>query len=68
MLLLKPKTWEYEQEYRLILEDGLSQFNEKDDRILTYDFDALKGIIFGIRTSTEDKVKIFDLIEEKDTV
>ena len=61
----KTKDWEYEQEYRLILEDGLSQFNEKDDRKLTYDFDALKGVIFGIRTSIEDKSKIFDLIEKK---
>ena len=61
----KTKDWEYEQEYRLILEDGLSQFNEKDDRKLTYDFDALKGVIFGIRTSIEDKSKIIDLIEKK---
>ena len=61
----KTKDWEYEQEYRLILEDGLSQFNEKDDRKLTYDFDALKGVIFGIRTSIEDTSKIIDLIEKK---
>ena len=61
----KTKDWEYEQEYRLILEDGLSQFNEKDDRKLTYDFDALKGVIFAIRTSIEDKSKIIDLIEKK---
>ena len=61
----KTKDWEYEQEYRLILEDGLSQFNKKDDRKLTYDFDALKGIIFGIRTSIEDKMKIREIIEKK---
>ena len=61
----KTRDWEYEQEYRLILEDTLSQHNEKDDRKLTYDFDALKGIIFGIRTSRKDKVKIREIIEEK---
>ena len=61
----KTKDWEYEQEYRLILESNSDQFNEKDDSKLTYDFNALKGIIFGIRTPMEDKVKIFDLIEEK---
>ena len=61
----KTKDWEYEQEYRLILEDGLSQFNKKDDRALTYDFKSLKGIIFGMRTSRENQVKIFDLIEKK---
>ena len=61
----KTKDWEYEQEYRLILDDGLGQFNEKDDRALTYDFNSLKGIIFGIRTSREDQVKIREIIEEK---
>ena len=64
-ITFKTKDWEYEQEYRLILEDGLSQFNKKDDRKLTYDFDALKGIIFGMRTSREDKLKIRKIIEEK---
>ena len=64
-ITFKTKDWEYEQEYRLILEDRLSQFNKKDDRKLTYDFDALKGIIFGIRTSREDKVKIREIIEKK---
>ena len=61
----KTKDWRYEQEYRLILDDGLGQFNEKDDRALTYDFKSLKGIIFGMRTSREDQVKIREIIEEK---
>ena len=61
----KTRDWKYEQEYRLILEDILSQHNEKVDRKLSYDFNSLKGIIFGMRTSTEDKVKIIEIIEEK---
>ena len=61
----KTKDWEYEQEYRLILEDTLSQFNEKNDRKLTYDFGFLKGIIFGIRTSIEDKMKVIEIIDKK---
>ena len=61
----KTKDWAYEQEHRLILEDGLGQFNEKGDRPLTYDFSSLKGIIFGIGTPTKDKVKIREIIEEK---
>ena len=61
----KTRDWEYEQEYRLILEDTLSQYNEKNDRKLTYDFNSLKGIIFGIRTSREDKLKIIQIIEKK---
>ena len=62
---IKTRDWEYEQEYRLILEDGLSQFDKKDDRILTYNFNSLKGIIFGMRTSTEDKVRIIEIIKKK---
>ena len=64
-ITFKTKDWVYEQEHRLVLEDGLAQFNEKDDRALTYDFSSLKGIIFGIRTPTEDKVKIIEIMEEK---
>ena len=62
---VKTKDWSYEQEYRLILEDGLSEFGGKDDRILTYDFSSLKGIIFGMRTSTEDKLKVIDVVQRK---
>ena len=61
----KTEDWEYEQEYRLIIENTSGQFNERDDRKLNYDFNSLKGIIFGMRTSTEDKLKIIEIIEEK---
>ena len=61
----KTKHWAYEQEYRLILENNSGKLNEKDHRKLTYDFDSLKGIIFGMRTSTEDKLKIIEIIEQK---
>ena len=47
------------------MEGTLNEFNEKEDRKLTYDFNSLKGVIFGIRTSTEDKKKIIEIIEEK---
>ncbi|KVX93103.1 hypothetical protein WL09_03430 [Burkholderia ubonensis] len=36
-----------------------------EDRKLKYDFDDLDGIIFGIRTSLEDKLKISKVIEDK---
>lgn len=61
----KTKDWKYEQEYRLILEDGLRQFDEQKDRTLKYDFNSLKGIIFGINTSDEDKVRIIEIIQRK---
>ena len=61
----KTKDWEYEQEYRLIINNKSGQFDKRDDRKLTYGFDSLKGIIFGMRTSTEDKLKIVEIIKEK---
>ena len=64
-ITIKTKDWEYEQEYRLILEDGLGQFHKTDDRKLTYNFNSLKGIIFGIKTSTEDKMRIIEIIEKR---
>ena len=50
---------------RLILTYSDIFNNVKVPRKLTYDFDSLKGIIFGMRTSTEDKLKIIQIIEEK---
>ena len=64
-ITIKTKDWKFEQEYRLILEDGLSQFDDKKDRTLNYDFNSLKGIIFGLKTSDEDKLKIIEIVEEK---
>ena len=61
----KTKDWEYEQEYRLILYDMLSEYDKKESRTLSYDFNSLKGIIFGINTSDKHKSKIIDIIERK---
>ena len=61
----KTKDWEYEQEYRLTLEDGLSEFKGKKSRTLRYSFSSLKGIIFGINTSDEHRLRIIEIIEKK---
>ena len=50
----KTKNWEYEQEWRLILEDRSNGLAEEGNHTLTYDFNLLKGIIFGIRASDEE--------------
>ncbi len=64
--LIKTKDWEYEDEYRLVLNAGMDgEINNKDNRKLKYDFNNLKGLIFGINTSDEDKVKIFEIIQKK---
>ena len=64
-ITIKTNDWEYEQECRLILEDWLNECGEDKNRTLTYDFNSLKGIIFGIKTSDEDRLKIIEIIIRK---
>ena len=64
-ITVKTKDWKYEQEYRLILEDGLSEFKEGKSRALRYDFNSLKGIIFGIKTSDDHRLQIIEIIKKK---
>lgn len=64
-ILTKTKDWEYEKEYRLILSALLDDEIKKENRILQYDFKQLKGLIFGIKTPLEDKLKIIDIIANK---
>ncbi|MEX5510545.1 DUF2971 domain-containing protein [Pseudomonas paralactis] len=59
----KMPDWINENEYRLILENGLSIFNSGKDRCLKYAFKSLEGIIFGIKTPAEDKYKILEVVE-----
>ena len=61
----KTKDWEYEQECRLILEDGSDEFEEENHRALTYNFNSLKGIIFGINTTDEDRLRIIEILQRK---
>ena len=61
----KTKDWKYEQEWRLILDNRSEEFDERKNRTLSYDFNSLKGIIFGINTPDEDRLRIIDIIERK---
>ena len=63
-ITIKTRDWEYEQEYRLILDNG-DELDDPKNRTLTYNFNSLKGIIFGIKTSDEDRLKIIKIIERK---
>ena len=64
-ITIKSKDWKYEQEYRLILAENLSRLDEEENRTLTYNFSSLKGIIFGINTPDENKLRIIDIIQRK---
>lgn len=63
-LSVKSRDWEYERETRLVLFSLLGNL-DKRSRTLTYDFDSLKGIIFGVRTSYIHKQKIIEIIHKK---
>lgn len=60
----KISDWEYENEYRLIL-NNMSGGYKKTETLFHYDFTSLKGIIFGINTTFENKLKVVKIIEEK---
>jgi len=60
----KTETWKAEREYRLIYYSTIDDLNV-EDRTLKYDFSALAGIIFGVRTPTAEKIKIIKIIEKK---
>ena len=64
-IVIKSKDWEYENEYRLILSDGLVDYSDKKNRTLTYDFNSLEGLIFGMNTENKDKIRVIEIIEEK---
>ena len=49
---------EHEKEYRIFLPDKFQNYSNKFSRTLKYDLKALKGIIFGLRTTFEDKLEL----------
>ena len=62
---IKTKDWAYEKECRLTLQDIDGHLDEKDKRKLSYDFNSLKGIIFGMRASDEEISRVVEIIQEK---
>lgn len=64
-IVVKSRDWKYENEYRLILASSLDSFSKEKSRVLKYNFESLKGLIFGINTKKEDKIKVMNVIEKK---
>ncbi len=61
----KSRDWDYESESRLVIDDMFVGINSKQDQKLTYGIQDLKGVIFGIKTSDSDKVKILEILSSK---
>lgn len=58
------KEWAYEEEYRLIIDNTFGDHEKPEERNLPYNSKALKGVIFGIRTSEYDKKRVIDAIRK----
>lgn len=61
----KTPHWAHERELRLMLYSSLQPFDTIESRCINYQFEDLAGIVFGLRTSLADKVRILKVIEEK---
>lgn len=64
-LTFKNQEWEYEQEHRLVYYMPLKPALNTNDRVLTYNFKSLVGIIFGMRMSAANKRKIIEIVATK---
>ncbi|MBK24513.1 MAG: DUF2971 domain-containing protein [Halobacteriovorax sp.] len=62
---LKMKEWSHEEETRLVHTSILNDTVEEKDRLLKYNFNDLDGIIFGLNTSDEDKIRIINIVHDK---
>lgn len=59
----KNTAWAHEKEYRILLREKLYQHTQQENRFLKYDSNSLKGVIFGINTSVDDKLEIIRAIK-----
>jgi hypothetical protein len=59
----KHPDWKHEAEARLIASTAFT--DDPAPKPLTYDFSQLEGIIFGMRMSVDDKLRIAKIVERK---
>jgi hypothetical protein len=63
--LIKTKDWSYENEYRITWHGLINPEIHEKYRNLKYNFNSLKGLIFGIKTPLEKKCEIIEIIKKK---
>ena len=69
-IVTKTTEWQREGEFRLVWEDKDRDRNRSThlaprQRLVKYEFDTLKGIIFGVKTTDLDKLRIMRVIDRK---
>lgn len=60
----KTRHWQSESEYRLLLTTNFQTAVSPRERCLRYKFEALEGIVFGLKTPTRQKFEIMRRVEE----
>jgi hypothetical protein len=61
----KLKDWQHEREYRITLQSWLADLSIPSERTLRYRFEDLQGIVFGMKTTAEDKAAIARIVQAK---
>lgn len=61
----KHTDWRHEREHRLIVTPMVSEMPTVEDRLFEFKFDNLNGVVFGIKTPLDIKVKIVQLVRDK---
>jgi hypothetical protein len=63
----KLPAWKHEKEHRIVLEKEFLSIDSGDinSKKFNYNFNILKGIIFGVKTPESTKIEIIDLIQNK---
>jgi hypothetical protein len=61
----KLDAWSDESEYRMIISELIVNHDSKESRTLTYNFDDLEGLVFGINTTEDIKLRLIKIIEDK---
>lgn len=61
----KHEDWRHEQEERLVATSPFSDDPAPSGAAFTYEFSQLEGIVFGMRTSIDDKMAMVKIIEKK---
>ena len=62
---IKFPDWQNEKEHRIVLQKELVANDTPDSRKFVYDFKLLKGIIFGLRTDDDYKIRVMNCINKK---
>lgn len=60
----KLPAWKHEKEYRLLITDLLNEYS-RDNRFIKYKSEQFVGVIFGIKTSEYDKIRIISAIKQQ---